>query len=185
MTKKKPQKKKRKKISAAWKELRKIHRKGPKRVRIDNPRRKNGVDPLTVRKNIKIIRVFINKGYSENNKMTIIIFNRVFEELGLFREKSYKMERNKLTRAGIAFKKLFDTFGHNEYLQKTQKEMKLDNAVGRCLIFAEHFKVYDTTLYITPAQSEKNERDSTLEHVQKLFQRESSPVKVRHEVEYM
>lgn len=40
MVKAKKHKKKRRKVSDAWKNLKKLHRKGPKRVKLDNPRKK-------------------------------------------------------------------------------------------------------------------------------------------------
>ena len=179
-------KKKRRKTSSAWKNLRKMHQKGPKRVRIVNPRKKKGVDPLSVRDNIKIVRVFIQNISGKDKEMTIIIFNRVFQEMGLYAKKEFTMERDRLTRAGAGFKKLFDAFGHNDYVRKVQREMKLGNNVGRCLIFAEHFKTFDTTLYITPTSKEKEKQLATAEHIRQLFEQSSVPrSRPKHNVEYM
>jgi hypothetical protein len=179
-------KQKRRKTSSAWKNLKKIHQKGPKRVRIDKPRKRKGIDPLTVRANVKFVRVFIQKVTEEDKKMTIIIFNRVFQEMGLYAKNEFTMEKDRLTRAGAGFKKLFDAFGHNDYVRKVQREMKLSNIVGRCLIFAEHFKTFDTTLYITPTSKEKEKQLTTAEHVRQLFEQSSAPrTRPKHNVEYM
>ena len=70
--------KKRKKTCEAWKALRKQHLKGPKRIRLDNPRRKDGIDPITVAKHIKMVEIHIFHNYID------CIFSHVLNKLHNF-----------------------------------------------------------------------------------------------------
>lgn len=141
------------------------------------------MDPLTVRKNIKIIRIIVND--DEKKNLTVVVFNRVFQELGLSTEKTYTMKRNRLTRAGACLKRVFDIFDHNAFITKAQRELKLDNIVGRCLVFAEHFKTFDTILHINPTEEEEESQESTAEYVKRLFEHKTPSRQSDVEVEFM
>lgn len=124
----------RKKKSDAWKELVRVHRRGPKRVKTHRPRRKNGEHPLSDPKKARRIQVVLKSPFG-SNKLGICLFQSVFEQLGLVEGETYTMPRDAPTRPAVLLHKAIDTFGHNDFmLGNRMREIKLDNIVGRCIV---------------------------------------------------
>ena len=91
-----------KKGSDAWKNIVRIHKRGPKRVKVSRPRRRNDVDPLVVPEHSKRIQIVLKDGAFEPKFVGIAVFNQAFTDMGLVQDKMYTMAKNKLTRAGRA-----------------------------------------------------------------------------------
>jgi hypothetical protein len=134
------------KSSDAWRKLKAAHRKGPKRVRLQRPRKKSGIPALANPQNVKKIQI-IQDGGVDKHYMVLVVFKQVFASmrLGPF----YTMPRDKLTGKAALFKRVLDEFGHNDYILGRLKEMKLDNKIGKCLIVTGKLKEPDATFYIT------------------------------------
>lgn len=136
------------KSTEAWRKLKAAHRRGPKTVRLQRPRKKNGIPALANPKNIKKIQI-IQDDASEQRYMVLIVFKQVFESMRLSAENTYTMPRNKLVGMASLFKKVLDEFGHNDYILGRLKEMKLNNRIGKCVIATGRVKKPDATFYIT------------------------------------
>lgn len=176
-----PKSKRKPKPSKHWKQLRKQHRKGPKRIRIPKPRMKNGVDPLLVRENVKFVQVELPDG----NICTVVIFKTVFSQLCLEVSKTYTMPMDRLTHSGRCLKKIYHSFGHNDFVLKASREMKMDNIVGRCLVFCQAFSGPDAILKITKSTAVLEQEAEIKRHIDKLFE-EPKNTRIKSEnVEYM
>ena len=138
----------------AWRKLRAVHRRGPKRVRLQMPRKKNGIPALANPENIKKIQIVQDDIYKKRH-MVIIVFKQVFASIHL--KGLYTMPRNRLTRKATLFERVLDEFGHNDYIMGCLKEMKLDNQIGKCLIMTGKLKEPDATFYITNPITKRKE----------------------------
>jgi len=136
------------KSSDAWRKLRAAHRKGPKRVRLQRPRKKNGIPALANPENVKKIQIVQGDGV-DKHYMILVVFNQVFASMRLRPPRLYTMSRNMLTGNATLFKKVLDEFGHNDYILGAIREKKLDNRIGRCLIMTGKLKEPDATFCIT------------------------------------
>lgn len=129
----------------AWRQLKAAHQRGPKRVRLQRPRKKDGIPALANPKNIKKIQII----QDDTKYMVLIVFKQVFASMHLRPKHTYTMARNRLVGKAILFKNVLDKFGHNDYIFGRLKEMKLDNMIGKCLITTGKLKDPDATFNIT------------------------------------
>lgn len=141
---------KKKNGTEAWKKLVRIHRKGPKRIKLSEPRSKNGRSPLTMPEHSKRVQIILENGTCTTQKIGVAIFNKAFEDMGLKQKEVYRMTRNKLTRAGHLLRECLDMFEHNDFILGRLKEKRLDNCVGKCIIMTGTIVNPDAHLYITP-----------------------------------
>ena len=170
-----------KKGSDAWKNIVRIHKRGPKRIKVSRPRRKGDVDPLVVPEHSKRIQIVLEDGMSyKKNFVGIVVFNQAFTDMGLVQDKTYKMTKNKLTRAGNALRKCIELFGHNDFILGRLRELKLDNCVGRCIVMTGKINKPDAILNITPEKKKISKH--ALDMTKNLF--DSEPT-YKGEVEYM
>ena len=167
----------RKKGSDAWKNIVRIHKRGPKRIKVSRPRRKAGYDPLVESEHSKRIQILLN---DSKHKIVIVVFNQAFTDMGLIQDKTYTMAKNKLTRAGNALRKCIELFGHNEFILGCLRELKLDNCVGRCIVMTGKINKPDAVLNITPEKRKLSKH--ALDMTKKLFDSETT---YKGEVEYM
>ena len=168
------------KQSKHWKKLRCLHRKGPKRVKIPKPRKKNGVDPLLVRENVNFVHVELPCG----NICTVIMFKTVFSQLNLKVSETYTMPIDRLTPAGRCLKKIYHSFGHNDFILKCSREIKMDNIVGRCLVFCQAFTCPDAILKITKSTKDLEQEAERKRHIEELYF-ERTNITNTENVEYM
>jgi len=173
-----------KKGSDAWKNIVRIHKRGPKRVKVSIPRRKADYDPLVESEHSKRIQIVLEDGMSyKKNFVGIVVFKQAFSDMGLVQDKTYKMTKNKLTRAGNALRKCIELFGHNDFVLGRMRELKLDNCVGRCIVMTGKIKSPDVVLNITPEKRQLSKHALDIKHrLDKLF--DSEPA-YKGEVEYM
>tara|TARA_B100000780_G_scaffold259930_1_gene211286 strand:- start:162 stop:686 length:525 start_codon:yes stop_codon:yes gene_type:complete len=172
-------KRRKKKGSDAWKNIVRLHKRGPKRVKLARPRRKGDDDPLLVPKHSKRIQIILNDGIYSDRKIGVVVFNQAFTEMGLGRKKEYTMTKNKLTRAGHALRKCLDLFSSNDYILGHLREKKLNNFVGRCIVMTGKINKPDVLLNIVP----DNKPSESQEQAKKLFDAEPRPLV--NDVEYM
>jgi len=140
----------------AWRQLRAAHRRGPKRIQLQRPRKKDGIPALANPENISKIQIIQDDGPSNKRYMILIVFKQVFASMRLKQERPYTMPRNRLLGKAVLFKKVLDKFEHNDYILGQLKEMKLDNKIGKCLIMTGKLKKPDATFYITRPVIERN-----------------------------
>ena len=179
-------KKRKTKPSAEWKKLRQQHMKGPKRVKIRDPRQKKGVDPLLVPANIKKIQIWYSKTCRDKVPISVVVFNRAFEQMGLYKGKSVSMRRDCLKSSGRALEKTLDLFNHNNRLTGAWFKKRLEGTVGRCLVFSKAFEcVPDATLHIRPTREEEERTRKTSEHIDALFSQDAPKPARTVAVEYM
>lgn len=172
-----------KKGSDAWKNIVRIHKRGPKRVKVSRPRRRNDVDPLVVPEHSKRIQIVLKDGAFEPKFVGIAVFNQAFTDMGLVQDKMYTMAKNKLTRAGRALNRCIELFGHNDFILGRMRELKLDNCVGRCIVMTGKIKSPDVVLNITPEKRQLSKDTGDIKHrLDKLF---VSNTTYKEEVEYM
>lgn len=131
----------------AWKKLVRLHKKGPKRIKVSVPRSKNGVSPLTMPEHSKRIQIVLG-----DRKIGVVVFNHIFVEMGLVLQQQYTMQVNKLTRAGQLLRKTLHMFSHNDFILGQIRELKLDNCVGRCIVMTGKIVKPDAQLIIEPVQ---------------------------------
>jgi len=162
--------KKRKTKSSAWKKLISQHKKGPKRIKLQNPRFKQGVDPLNILENVKRVQIIL-KTECNPKYISVVMFNQSFSNIGLHSGDNISMPMDKLRRAGHAFRNIFDIFGHNERILGAEKEKKLGGLIGRCIMFTEKFKICDATITILPSKEELMKREATNNYISKIFNR--------------
>ena len=158
-----------KKQNAAWNALRKQHRKGPKRVCVTDPRQKKGINPLTIPENVKKIQIWYSESCNNKLSISVVVFKRAFEQLGLRPSVDISMQRDRLTRSGSALRKTFNLFSRNDRILGDGREMRLDGIVGRCLVFTAPFGQADAILRILPTTEEIANIVSTKSHVESLF----------------
>ena len=171
-------KKRKPKVSDEWKKLRKQHLKGPKRVKIRDPRKKNGVDPLLVPANTKKIQIWVSEGLSKKVPVSIVLFNRAFDQLGLHKNITLNMRRDDLKRCGKSLEATFDMFSYNERVQGTFIKKRLAGIVGRCVIFSEEFKSPpDATINVLLSLKEETRLKKAREYVESLFSDRQEPIR--------
>tara|TARA_B110000908_G_scaffold167798_1_gene221391 strand:+ start:1660 stop:2217 length:558 start_codon:yes stop_codon:yes gene_type:complete len=164
---------KRGKKSKAWEELLKRHRKGPKRVQLQNPRFKNGVDPLYRRENVKRVQIILNTEH-DPKYISVVMFNQSFVNIGLHDGDDISMPVNKLRKAGHALRKTFDVFDHNDRVLDAVMEKKLGGLVGRCILFTKKFEKCNATIHIMPTEEEIKKKEAVRKHIDNLFENTSN-----------
>lgn len=169
-------KKRKPKVSDEWKKLKKQHLKGPKRVKIRDPRQKNGVDPLLIPANTKKIQIWVSEGLSKKVPVSIVLFNRAFDQLGLRKNITLNMRRDKLKRCGKSLETTFDMFSYNDRVRGTIIKKRIAGIVGRCVIFSDEFKsTPDATINILLSLKEETQRNKVSAHVESLFSNRQEP----------
>ena len=161
--------KRRKKQNVAWNALRKQHIKGPKRLRLPVVRQKKGINPLLVPGNVKKIQIWYSESCNNKLPISVVVFKRAFEQLGLRPSVDISMQRDRLTRSGCALRKTFNLFSRNDRIFDGGREMRLDGIVGRCLVFTQPFDQADAILRILPSTEEIVNNVSTKAYVESLF----------------
>lgn len=141
-------KRRKKKGTDAWQNLVRLHKKGPKRVKVSIPRSKNGVSPLTLSEHSKRIQIVMGE-----RKIGVAVFNHVFVAMGLVPQNEYTMEATKLTRAGQLLRKTLEMFSHNDFIFGQLRELKLDNCVGKCIVMTGKIARPDALLIIEPTRT--------------------------------
>lgn len=140
----------RKKKSDAWKQLLRVHKRGPNRVKTHRARRRNGEHPLSDPKKSRRIQVVL-KGPFGDNKLGVCVFRTVFEQLGLLEGQTYRMCRDALTRPAMLLRKAIDAYGHNDFVMGApMRELKLDNIVGRCIVLTGTVREAHATFVLHP-----------------------------------
>ena len=147
-------KRKKKKGTDAWRNLLKVHKKGPKRVRINRPRKKNGIDPLTTEEHARKVQIIFKQSCGKDNSMCIHMFKESFHKIGLKEGCVQKMTEKQYTRAARDLEKTFGVFTHNDYLLTNIKEMKLET-IGRCILITGKLRKPDATLHIEPVATSR------------------------------
>ena len=166
-------KRKKKKGTDAWRNLIKVYKKGPKRVRINHPRKKNGIDPLTTVEHARKVQIIFKQSSGKDKLMCIHMFKESFHKIGLREGCVQTMTEKHYTRAARHLEKTFDVFTHNDYLLSNIREMKLET-IGRCILITGKLRKPDATLHIESVATSRN-------HV--FCQTYRPPIDV--EVEYM
>ena len=156
----------RKKKTDAWKNLLKIHKRGPKRVRINAPRKRKGVDALMIRENVK--KVLINLKYSEKS-VWAIVFKQKCNELNVS-DGTFSMPKDHPNLIAKLLKKGYESFGHNDFILGKFKELKLER-IGRCFFSTGSCENPDIILNIEESQVELQKRAATKKHIDALFNR--------------
>lgn len=164
---------KRGKKSEAWKKLLKRHQKGPKRINVQNPRFKKGVDPLCRLENVKRVQIIL-KNETKPKYISVVMFNQSFTNIGLLRGDDISMPMDKLRRAGHALRKSFDVFSHNDRILGGVKEKNLGGIIGRCILFTKKFENCDATIHIMPSEEEIKKREAVRKHIDNLFENTSN-----------
>ena len=175
----------RKKTNPAWKKLRQQHRKGPKMIKIPDPRQKKGINPLLIPGNVKMIQILYSECGDKELPISVVVFNRAFDQMGLRPSMDISMRRDQLKRSGIALRKTFTLFSQNDRVMGASREMRLDGIVGRCLVFTKPFDKSDAVVRILPTTDEASTAISTKVHVEALFSTRFWPRSVNTDVEYM
>ena len=138
--------------SDAWKNLLRVHRRGPKRVQTSRPRCKNGVMPLANPEYSKRIQVVDKTGFVKR-RTGISVLNNVFSKLGLEDGGVYTVAPDESMRALRLLKKPLDAFGHNDHvLGGRMREFKLENFVGKCVALTGTIKNADAMIIICRAR---------------------------------
>lgn len=154
----------------AWKNLVRVHRRGPKRVHTNRPRCKNGVMPLANPEYSKRIQVVDKTGFLER-RTGISVFNNVFYNLGLKDGDVYTVGPDEPMRALRLLKKPLEAFGHNDHiLCGRMREFKLDNVVGKCVALTGSIKNADATIILcrarqaspAPPEAQVTKEDTTI-----------------------
>ena len=155
-----------KKGSDAWKNILKIHKRGPKRVRINAPRKRKGVDALMIRENVK--KVLINLKYSKQS-VWAIVFKQKCHELNVS-DGTFSMPKDRPNFIAKLLKKGYESFGHNDFILGKFKEFKLER-IGRCFLSTGTCENPDIILNIEESQATLEEKKSTEKHIDALFHR--------------
>lgn len=138
--------------SDAWKNLVRVHRRGPKRVQTNQPRCKNGVMPLANPEYSKRIQVVDKTGFLERCT-GISVLNNVFDRLGLEDGGVYTVAPGESMRALRLLKKPLEAFGHNDHiLGGRMREFKLENLIGKCVALTGTFSKADATITLYNAR---------------------------------
>ena len=156
-------------MSDAYKKLRSAHRKGPKRVQNSRPRRSKGYDPLSDPKHARKIQIHLDYETGEKS-IVVIMFRQAFSALRIIQNKTYNMDRDRLTKAAKELRKTFESWTHNDFILKKFREMKIGNGVGRCFVFVgASVEDPDATLRIGHAHKERLRREANKARVAALF----------------
>lgn len=167
--------------SDAWKNLVRVVKRGPKRVKMNRRRSRNGVNPLSDPKATKRIQI-VQTGLYER-RLGVAVLNSVFDRMNLEDGGEYSMHRGELTRAARLLKKAINLFGHNDFvLGDRMVELKLDNFVGKCVVLTGDIKNPNATLIIRPKKIEQDQRDKVSEHISALFSADSGVMQPRRGV---
>lgn len=159
----------RKKKSEAWKKLCSVVKKGPRRVKMPQPRRKKGYDPLYDSTMHKKVQLTLDMDMRPQH-LVVIIFEKAFRRLNMLQGKSYDMPRDKLMICGKALRKLFESASSYDFSSKKMCEKTLDNAVGRCFVcYGQKIENADVNIRILPTLKEQENRRRTKEYVARLF----------------
>ena len=138
-----PARRRKPKKSDAWKKLCSDFKRGPKRVKMPVKRHPGGYEPLKDPANIRRVQVTI-----DGRNICFVITKSAFEYFNLVAGKTYDMPRDRLTRAGKAFKKRLEGDIHNKCVLKNVEQTKL-NKVGQCYVmYGIRSKSPDAVLHI-------------------------------------
>lgn len=157
-------KRRKNKGTKAWKNLLQIHRKGPKRIRINAPRKRNGVDALMIRENVK--KILINLKYVEKS-VWAIVFKQKCNELNIS-DGTFNMSKDRPKGIAKLLKKGYESFEHNDFILGKFKELKLER-IGRCFLSTGTCKQPDIILNIEESQAELEKHEATKKHIDALF----------------
>ena len=140
---------KRNRKNAAFKELLKAHKKGPKRLKLYTERRndEDDEDHLLNPKKSKHIQLVIN-GY-DTHYICVVVLPVPFKKMALTQGMTYTMPSTRLTRAGTCLYKTFGVLDHNDRVLQRVHHITLKTTAGKCLVVAGKFKLPDATLIIT------------------------------------
>jgi len=141
-------KRRKKKGTDAWKSLVRMHKKGPKRIKIAVPRSKDGINPLTISEHSKHVQIVVSGDFGKPRKIGVVVFNQAYIDMGLTHKTIQKMTISKMTRAGHLLRKTLHVFKHNDFILGQIREMKLDNCVGRCIVMTGKIVKPDIYLHI-------------------------------------
>lgn len=155
--------------SEAWKNLRKAHLKGPKRVALTSERRKKGVDPLFRPESSRIVEI----DHHENGLLYVVVLKSVFERMGLRPGSDKTMREGKLFGAGAALRKTFTAISHNDRILGTILPLNFPNYVRRCFISPRPFgRPAQAKVSIRPSLEEEERSKKTAAYVRALFNRD-------------
>lgn len=159
----------RKKKSEAWKKLCSAAKNGPRRVKLPQPRRKKGYDPLADASRHKKVQLTVEIDTTPQN-LVVIIFEKAFEQLNMLQGKSYNMPSDKLLRCGKALRKVFESASYNDFSRKKFCEKTLNNVVGRCFVcYGQKIDNADANIKILPTLKKQENWRRTKEYVDSLF----------------
>ena len=130
----------------AWKELVKMHKKGPKRITLNRKKRPADHTPVTDMKQSKIVQLVSKDGFSTKN-VIIILYKERFDELRLKVGKTYTTSMKTPFRTARILKKALTKMTHNDYVLKN---VKLEKYAGKCVVFAGISKNPDAIIYYIP-----------------------------------
>jgi len=138
--------------SDAWKDLVRVHRRGPKRLLVVRPRRKDGMMPLANPEFSKRIQV-VDKTHFSERRTGISVLSTAFSKLGLKDGGVYTATLGESMRALRLLKKPLEAFGHNDHVLGGRiREFKLENCVGKCVVLTGTIKNVDATIIICRAK---------------------------------
>lgn len=158
----------RRKKSDAWKELRKAHIKGPKRVRISSERRKKGVDPLLRPESSRILQI----EHHEHGVIYVVVLKSAFQRMGLRIDCERTMREDKLYGAGAALRKIFDSLSYNQRVLGSVKMVNVPNYVRRCIISSKPFQRPSLArIVVQPTLKQEQRMEKTRKYVADLFER--------------
>jgi hypothetical protein len=154
-------KRRKKKGTDAWKSLVRMHKKGPKRIKIAVPRSKDGVSPLTMSEHTKRVQIVVSGDFGIPRKIGVVVFKQAYIDMGLTHKTVQKMTIVKMTRAGQLLRKTLDIFKHNDFILGHIREIKLDNCIGRCIVMTGKIVKPDIYLHIDLSTVETTVTKST------------------------
>jgi hypothetical protein len=161
----------RKKKSEAWKKLCSAVKKGPRRVKMPQPRRKKGYDPLADSTMHKKVQLTLEMDMFPQH-LVVIIFEKAFRRLNMLQGKSYAMPRDKLLRCGKALRKLFESASSYDFSRKKFCEETLNNVVGRCFVYyGQKIDNADANIRILPTLKEQEIQRRSKKYVARLFEK--------------
>lgn len=169
--------KRRKKKTDAWKNLRKAAAKGPKRVRMHAQRIKNGVDPLTEAKFRRLIQIVNPKG----KEFVVVITLSSFCKMQICKKKCYKMPLNRLTKNGEMFADILEKVSYIDFASNPQTELQMKQPLGRCIVFAGHIGTPDATFRINQrelSEEEQSRAEKNRKYIEALYK--GFPIPGRH-----
>ena len=159
-------KKKRPKKSAAWKQLLKRHKIGPKRVRLNKKTLIENVDTVVYTK----IQIIVQKGWTPNY-VVACISESALNKLSL--KKSIKLSPRQAKHHGLS--KAFYALDHNAIVMGTEMSMalRIDTYCGPyvcdVIVYGDRLRKPTLTIHISNAREEEEEMRLCMTHVQSLF----------------